>query len=123
MKRFTLLAALALPTVAQAATVSTARYGTTQDGRPVQQVTLRGDTGMTVKLISYGAAVTDIIVPDRRGRRANVVLGYGKFADYEAYMRRNYFGATVGRYAGRIAGARFSIDGKEYRLEPNDGPN
>ena len=51
------------------------------------------------------------------------MLGYGKFADYERYMRRNYFGATVGRYAGRIANARFAIDGQEYRLQPNDGPN
>jgi aldose 1-epimerase len=118
-----LLLALALPATAKAASVTTTRYGTTRDGRAVQQVTLRGDAGMTVKLISYGAAVTDIIVPDRRGKPANVVLGYGKFADYEKYMRRNYFGATVGRYAGRIADARFSIDGREYRLEPNDGPN
>ena len=118
-----LLLALALPAVANAASVSTARYGTTRDGHPVQQVTLRGDGGMVVKLISYGAAVTDIIVPDRHGKAANVVLGYGKFADYENHMRRNYFGATVGRYAGRIGGARFAIDGREYRLQPNDGPN
>ncbi|MDB5721991.1 MAG: galactose mutarotase, partial [Alphaproteobacteria bacterium] len=110
--RFFLLgAALSLPGVAQGASVSTALYGTSRDGREVEQVTLRGDSGMTVKLLSYGAAVTDVIVPDRRGRMANVVLGYGGFADYERYMRRNYFGATVGRYAGRIASARFSILG------------
>jgi aldose 1-epimerase len=121
------LAAWLLPFLLSAAafgaTVTTARYGVAGDGRPVRQVTLRNDSGMTVKLISYGAAVTDIVVPDRRGRRTNVVLGYGRFADYERHMRRNYFGATVGRYAGRIAGARFAIDGREYRLEPNDGPN
>jgi aldose 1-epimerase len=118
-----LLAAFLLPTSANAATVSTDRYGTTKDGRAVQQVTLRGDSGMVVKLISYGAAVSDIVVPDRRGHPANVVLGYGTFADYERYMRRNYFGATVGRFAGRIGGARFTIDGREYRLQPNDGAN
>jgi aldose 1-epimerase len=118
-----LLLAFIIPATAEAASVSTARYGTTRDGRAVRQVTLRGDRGLMVKLISYGAAVTDIVFPDRRGRLANVVLGYGKFADYENYMRRNYFGATVGRYAGRIAGARFAIDGQEYRLQPNDGQN
>ena len=122
--RFFLLgAALSLPSVVHGASVSTALYGTSRDGREVEQVTLRGDSGMTVKLISYGAAVTDVVVPDRRGRMTNVVLGYGGFADYERYMRRNYFGATVGRYAGRIASARFSILGKTYRLEPNDGAN
>ena len=65
-----LLCVLALPNAANAATVTTARYGTTRDGRAVQQVTLRNDSGMTVKLISYGAAVTDVIVPARHGRAA-----------------------------------------------------
>jgi aldose 1-epimerase len=102
--------------------ISTARYGTAGDGRPVQQVTLASGR-MVVKLIALGASVTDVTVPDRNGRAANVVLGYGSFADYEAHIRRNYFGATVGRYAGRIANARFAIDGRDYRLQANDGAN
>jgi aldose 1-epimerase len=117
------LALLMMPAAAQAASVSTALYGKSKDGRKVEQVTLANDGGMTVKVIGLGATVTDVIVPDRIGRKANVVLSYGNFADYEAHIRRNYFGATVGRYSGRIAKARFEIDGREYRLQPNDGPN
>jgi aldose 1-epimerase len=62
-------------------------------------------------------------LPDRSGAAANVVLGYGSLADYEAKNEKNRFGALIGRYAGRIAGARFSVRGRDYRLEPNDGPN
>src|SRR5665213_79671 len=100
----TTLCGIAAP--AEAAGVSTALYGTASDGRPVEQVTL-ANARMVVKVIALGATVTDVIVPDRNGRAANVVLGYGNFADYQAHIRRNYFGATVGRYAGRIANARF----------------
>jgi len=93
------------------------------DGRAVEQATLRNDRGMVVNVIGYGATLTEIDVPDRRGRRANVVLGYGSLGDYVAKNAKNRFGAVVGRYAGRIAGARFTLDGREYRLTPNDGPN
>jgi aldose 1-epimerase len=99
------------------------RYGTMPDGRAVEQATLRNDRGMVVKVVGYGATVTEIRVPDRHGRVANVVLGYGSLADYVAKNEKNRFGAVVGRYAGRIAGARFTLDGREYRLKPNDGPN
>jgi aldose 1-epimerase len=117
------LLALAAAAPASAASVSVARYGTMPDGRPVEQATLANDRGMVVKVIGYGATVTEIRVPDRSGRTANVVLGYGSLADYVAKNEKNRFGAVVGRYAGRIAGARFTLDGREYRLKPNDGPN
>jgi aldose 1-epimerase len=118
-----LLLALAAAAPAPAAHVSLARYGTMPDGRVVEQATLANDRGMVVKVIGYGATVTEIRVPDRRGRVANVVLGYGSLAEYVAKNEKNRFGAVVGRYAGRIAGARFLLDGREYRLTPNDGPN
>jgi aldose 1-epimerase len=79
--------------------------------------------GMTVRLLPQGAAVASIEVPDRDGRMADVVLGYASPADYRAKMRKNFFGATVGRYAGRIAGARFAVDGRPVTLQANDGPN
>lgn len=86
-------------------------------------VTLRNASGMTVRLIPQGAIVMAIDVPDRRGKIANVVLGYPKPADYRSKVRKNGFGATIGRYAGRIAGARLAIDGRPVTLVANDGAN
>ncbi|MDB5692424.1 MAG: galactose mutarotase [Alphaproteobacteria bacterium] len=119
-------AALALALVAApawSASVTRAPYGTTKAGEPVEQVTLTNDRGMSVKVIAYGAIVTDIVVPDARGRKANVALGFGSLADYEAKNGDYAFGAVMGRYAGRIARARFALDGREIKLIPNDGPN
>ena len=86
-------------------------------------VTLRNANGMTVRLLRQGAIVMAIEVPDRQGRMANVVLGYPRAADYRTKVRKNGFGATIGRYAGRIANARFAIDGKTVALVANDGRN
>lgn len=98
-------------------------------GQPAAQaadpsiVTLRNGNGMAVRLIPQGAIVMAIEVPDRHGRVANVVLGYPTPADYRTKVRKNGFGATIGRYAGRIAGARFAIDGRPVTLVANDGAN
>jgi aldose 1-epimerase len=118
-------AALALLAAAPAgaASVTQAPYGTTKGGEAVTQVTLRNDRGMEVKLIGLGAIVTDIVVPDAKGRRENVALGFSNLAEYEARNGDYYFGGAVGRYAGRIAGARFTLDGREVRLAANDGQN
>ena len=108
---------------ASAGTVTRAPYGTTKDGQAVERFTLRNDRGLEVRLIEYGAIVTDVVVPDRSGKRANVVLGFSNLADYEAKNANYDFGAIVGRYAGRISNARFTIDGKDVRLTANDGTN
>ncbi|KIU30391.1 aldose epimerase [Methylobacterium radiotolerans] len=95
-------------------------FGTTADGRSVSRHTLsRGS--LRVAVIEYGAAVTAIEVPDRAGHPANVVLGLGTLAGYETVSPS--FGAIVGRYANRIAGGRFSLDGHGYRLPVNEAPN
>jgi aldose 1-epimerase len=86
-------------------------------------VTLRNARGMTVRLLPQGATVMAIDVPDRQGRRANVVLGYPTAADYRTKTRKNFFGATIGRYAGRIGAARFTVAGQAVTLQPNDGAN
>jgi aldose 1-epimerase len=86
-------------------------------------VVLRNANGMVVRLLPFGATVTAIEVPDRAGRVANVVLGYATPAEYRARNAKNSFGATIGRYAGRIGGARFVVDGRPVQLVPNDGPN
>jgi aldose 1-epimerase len=95
-------------------------FGTTADGQPVtRHVLARG--GLRVHIIDFGAVITAIEAPDRAGRSANVVLGLDTLAGYETVSPS--FGAVVGRYANRIAGGRFSLDGHNYRLPVNEGPN
>ena len=96
-------------------------YGRTQDGQTIEEYTLRNAAGMEVKCISFGGILTSIRVPDRQGRFANVALGFDSLAKYEA--EHPYFGAIAGRYANRIAGGKFSLDGVEYQLFQNDGGN
>ncbi len=77
--------------------------------------------GMVAKVMAFGAALTELIVPDRSGNPADVVLGYDRLDDYAS--RGHYFGVTVGRVANRIAGGRFSLNGVEHRLAVNAGRN
>jgi aldose 1-epimerase len=85
----------------------------------VHEHVLTNGNGLTVGCLAIGGAITRIVVADRAGRYANVVLG---FPDLEAYRSQTvFFGAVCGRYANRIAGARFTLDGVEYRLAPTDG--
>lgn len=92
-------------------------WGRTASGAAVQQVTLRNARGMRVAYVDYGATLTAIVVPDRRGRRRNVVLSLPTLAALEANHHR--YGAEIGRYAGRIGGARFTLDGREIALQAN----
>jgi aldose 1-epimerase len=119
----TVLVTFGLATAAQAAGVEMRSYGVTSEGEAVHEYTLTGADGMVVRFIDYGGIVTAVEVPDRAGARDNVVLGLPGLADYESKNRSYFFGGIVGRYAGRIAGARFELDGREVRLEANDGPN
>ena len=96
-------------------------YGTTAAGVAVQEYTLGNAAGMEVKIISFGGIVTSIRVPDRAGNVANVALGFDCLEQYEG--EHPYFGAITGRYANRIAGGRFELDGKTYSLFKNDGEN
>jgi aldose 1-epimerase len=106
-----------------AATITSAPFGATQQGQPVVQYTLANSHGVSITCMTYGAIVTRIDVPDRRGRRADVVLGFGSVADYERYNGNIHFGSVIGRYANRIAQGRFAIDGRTYQLPINDPPN
>ena len=98
-------------------------YGIMRDGRSVTEHMLRNREGMVVRFLSLGGIVTAIEVPDRAGRLDNVVLGLPDLAAYEARNESYRFGALMGRYAGRIAGARFPLDGRIVQLEANEGPN
>ncbi|MDT0393902.1 MULTISPECIES: aldose epimerase family protein [Streptomyces] len=96
-------------------------FGTLSDGTPVHRWTLER-AGVRVRILSYGGIVQDVEVPDRDGRAGNVVLG---FSDLDGYLRHPepFLGALIGRYANRIAGARFSLEGREHTLAANNGPN
>jgi len=87
------------------------------------QYTLRNDNGMEVMLASYGARITAIKVPDREGQFADVVLGYDDIESYKTAHKKPYFGSVLGRYAGRISGATFTLDGVQHSLNANNGPN
>ena len=77
---------------------------------------------MVVKILNYGGTVTDIITPDKNGKMGNVVLGFDSLSGY-LQTGNPYFGCLVGRYANRIANAKFTLDGKEYTLAANNGAN
>lgn len=98
-------------------------YGTTRDGQKVFEFVLRNRGGAELHFINYGGIITQIDVPDRSGRKANVVLGFGNLADYEMHNPDYRFGAIIGRYSGRIANASFTVGGKQVKLVANDGPN
>ncbi|MEV8032919.1 aldose epimerase family protein [Streptomyces sp. NPDC086182] len=96
-------------------------FGTLSDGTPVHRWTLER-AGVRVRVLTYGGIVQSAEVPDRDGRTVDVTLGFPGLAGYVAHPEP-YLGALVGRYANRIGGARFSLDGAAYRLDPNNGPN
>jgi aldose 1-epimerase len=91
------------------------------DGRSVEIYTLTNSKGMEARIMTYGGTVVSLKVPDRNRKLADVVLGYDSLGDYQ--RSTFYFGALIGRYGNRIAKGRFSIDGKEYSLAANNGPN
>ncbi len=88
----------------------------------IKQYSIQNTSGMLVKLINYGATITDIIVPDKMGNFENIVLGFDSLS---GYLQDNnpYFGASIGRYANRIANAGFILDDVPYRLSPNNFGN
>lgn len=106
---------------AYAADSSRADFGKLPDGRSVEAITLRNSKGISATVINYGAALQSLIMPDREGKPADVVLGYASLEGY--LVRSEYFGATVGRFANRLAEGRFTLDGKVYQTPRNDHGN
>ncbi|KRP89072.1 aldose epimerase [Bradyrhizobium yuanmingense] len=104
-----------------ASTITRDVFGTLPDGREVERVVLRGEGGFEARIISYGAVLQALIAPDANGGYDDVVLGHDAFAGYLA--ERKFLGATVGRYANRIAKGQFSLQGETVQLAVNNGPN
>ncbi|WP_342727032.1 aldose epimerase family protein [Bradyrhizobium sp. B097] len=101
--------------------IARAPFGTLPDGTVVDRVTLRDEHGFEASILPFGATLQALLAPDRGGHCDDVVLGHDAFDGYLA--QRKFFGATIGRYANRIAAARFMLDGETVKLDANNGPN
>lgn len=101
--------------------VSKSDFGKTSDGKQVDLYTCVNAHGLTMKVMTWGAIVVEMQVPDREAKFENVTLGFDSLTGYLG--DHPYFGATVGRYANRIAAGKFTLDGKTYTLATNNGPN
>jgi aldose 1-epimerase len=102
------------------ATITKEAWGRTAAGVAVDRYTLSAD-GLRVRILTYGGILQSIEAPDRRGKTANVTLGFNNLRDYET--KSPYFGCITGRYANRIAKGQFTLDGVRYRLPINNAPN
>lgn len=95
------------------------RYGTLPDGRPVDLLEIVNAQGLRARVTNYGAILVSLEVPDRDGCLADITLGYDSLENW--LINPNYFGTTVGRFANRIAGGKFSLNGRVYVLAANEG--
>jgi aldose 1-epimerase len=129
-----LIPALLLPGTSAAAkrhgslSIEKSSFGQLADGTAIDRYTL-SNRSMKVSIITYGGIIQELWAPDRRGRLANVTLGFADLAGYTTPRgdpptpNPAYFGAIIGRYGNRIGGAQFTLDGTTYQLEANNGPN
>ncbi|QYE33000.1 galactose mutarotase (plasmid) [Polymorphobacter sp. PAMC 29334] len=108
-------------TAVNAAEAQRAAAGRLADGTKIELITLSNSHGVAAHILTYGATLQGLLAPDRNGKLADIVLGYDALASYVDHP--NYFAVTVGRYANRIAGGRFVLDGKTYQLPLNDKTN
>jgi aldose 1-epimerase len=129
MKHLPLIAGLGLTLIMTAITSQAAglhstrsEFGKLADGTPIDKYTLTNSHGMQVSVITYGAVLQSVIVPDKNGKADDVLLG---FDDAQSYQKNPdpHFGATIGRYGNRIADGTFAIDGTTYKVPLNAGPN
>ncbi len=123
MKILSLVFLMAIPffMMASAYAAQKQSFGKTKDGVEVFLYTLKNKNGMEVQITNYGGVVYSLTAPDRNGKFDDVVLGWDKVAKYEE--TGPYFGALIGRYGNRIGGGKFKLEGKEYHVTVNDGPN
>ncbi len=101
--------------------ITKSKFGDLDDQQEVMLFSLENDNGILVKITNYGGIITHIYTPDKNGKNDDVVLGFDEFEKYTG--EHPYFGAIVGRFANRIAGGKFELNGKLYKLAVNNGPN
>ncbi|SFL46798.1 aldose epimerase family protein [Halanaerobium salsuginis] len=100
--------------------ITKVKFGTLDDGREANLYTLENNNGLKAKITNYGGIIVNLFVPDKNNNLADIVLGYDKLEQY--FADSNYFGALIGRYGNRIAGGKFKLDGKEFKLDTNEKP-
>ncbi|HMC00389.1 MAG TPA: aldose epimerase family protein [Flavobacteriaceae bacterium] len=102
--------------------IEKSKFGNTEDGTVVEQYALKNTNGVEMNVITYGGRITSLKVPNKDGKLENVVLGHDTMEDY---LRDDnpFFGALIGRFGNRIAKGKFTLNGEEYTLATNDGPN
>tara|TARA_B100001063_G_scaffold50895_1_gene44967 strand:- start:3039 stop:4106 length:1068 start_codon:yes stop_codon:yes gene_type:complete len=105
----------------KAITISKSDYGKTPGGISVEQYILKNKKGMKIAIITYGGIITSWTAPNKNGIYQDIVLGYNSLDEY--IKSTPYFGAIIGRYGNRIANGKFTLEGIEYTLAQNDGPN
>ncbi|TQL17307.1 aldose 1-epimerase [Zymomonas mobilis] len=121
--------AVIMPTAAHSAassvSLSSAPFGTTPEGQPVQIYTLKNTNGITVRFISYGGIIQSIETPDKDGKAGDIVLGFSDLKGYTEDSAKGglFFGALIGRYANRIANGTYSLGGKTYHVPVTAAPN
>ncbi|MBR7722005.1 aldose epimerase family protein [Hymenobacter properus] len=105
---------------------TSASFGKTTDGTEVQLYTLTNANGVKATITNYGGTLTSLLVPDKDGKLGDVILGFDNVSGYQSpeFLKAGpYFGALIGRYGNRIKGGKFTLEGKEYNLAKNNGPN
>lgn len=113
--------AVIIPEEKATVTISNKAFGTTPEGENVDLYTLKNQKGIEIKIMTYGGIITSLKVPNKNNISEDVVLGFDSLAQYT--KNNPYFGALIGRYGNRIAKGKFTLDGVEYKLATNDGPN
>lgn len=116
---------MTLENLSHASSLTSQPYGSTQSGQSVTCYTMTNNNGFSISFINFGAVITQIITPDAKGNKENIVLGFDNIHGYEVTDTQEgmHFGSIIGRYANRIGQGQFSLDGKTYMLETNNGPN
>ena len=117
----TLPLATCLATNVSAAKPTSEPFGKTSDGTPVELYTLKSEKGLVAKVMTRGATLVQLHVPDANGKTADVILGFDDVSGYEGDTNQ-YFGCTTGRVCNRIAKGKFTVDGVEYNVAVKNGP-
>src|ERR1044072_484164 len=120
MKKVALALACLCVAASAPAQIQKEAWGETPDHQKVDIYTLSNRNGASARITNYGAFLVSLNVPDKTGKMADVTLGYDKLEDY---THGTTYGAVIGRFANRIGGAQFALDGKTYKLKANSGPN